>query len=105
MANYSRYLLYYDSQIEAFRKEHKKRILQDRDNFRAWFETLELERWYNYVRPGASEKEVAYTVGLFCILYLDGEINITFKQDTADQIKRSPKSEAEYQKYLENNTK
>lgn len=105
MADYSRYLLYYDSQVEAFRKRYENKIPKDRDHFRAWFERLEFERWYSYVRPGASEEEAAYTVGLFCILYLDGEINITFSQDNADKIKRSPKSKEEYQKYLENYTK
>lgn len=105
MADYSRYLLYYDSQIEAFRKQNEKRILQNRDSFRSWFEKLELERWYNYIRPGTSEAEAAFTVGMFCILYIDGEINITFSEKTADKIKRGPKSEEEFQIWLENNTK
>lgn len=100
MPNYSKYLLYYDSQIKAFREQYKKKILENRNSLRSWVEGLELERWYNYIRPSAPEAEIAFIVGLLCILYIDKEINITFSEATADKIKRSPKSEEEFQEWL-----
>lgn len=105
MANYVKYLLYYDSQIKAFREQYKKQILENKSSLRSWVEGLELERWYNYIRPSAPEAEIAFIVGLLCILYIDGEINITFSSGTADKIKRGPKSEEEFQEWVKNNWK
>ena len=97
MAARSAYLLRTESQISAFRDKYA-RIIADRGQAVAdWFNALPLYQWVPLkIRTG--EEEVV--IGLLCILYIDGRINITFSPDMW-RIERGALSESEHQNYVE----
>lgn len=87
------YLLRTQAQIDAFRESHGELIREKSDPMASWFNGLPLYQWVRLqCRPG----EEAATVGLLCILYLDGRINISFSRD-GDHIRREALSPDEYE--------
>lgn len=93
MPYYTPYLLRTQAQIDAFRESHGKLIREKNDPMASWFNGLPLYQWVRLqCRPG----EEAATVGLLCILYLDGRINISFSRD-GEYIRREALDLEEYQ--------
>lgn len=87
------YLLRTQAQIDAFRESHGELIRVKSDPMASWFNGLPLYQWVRLqCRPG----EEAATVGLLCILYLDGRINISFSRD-GEYIRREALDPEEYQ--------
>ena len=87
------YLLRTQAQIDACRESHGELIREKSDPMASWFNGLPLYQWVRLqCRPG----EEAATVGLLCILYLAGRINISFSRD-GDYIRREALDLEEYQ--------
>lgn len=87
------YLLRTQGQIDAFRESYGDLIREKGPEMATWFNGLPLYQWTRLqFRPG----QEAATVGLLCILHLEGKINITFSRD-GDYIQRGALSPEEYE--------
>lgn len=90
------YLLYYPSQIEAFRKNHAAELKNNAAAYRRWILSLPLMEWVPLIlTPGAEE----VSIGIICVLYVDGYINISFHASMT-KIVRCPMSEEEMTKWM-----
>lgn len=95
------YLLRTQGQIDAFKERHADLIREKGPTLAKWFNDLPLYRWTRLqLRSGQEEA----TVGLLCILYLQGDINITFSRD-GDYIQREALSLEEYQEWAKRSLK
>lgn len=95
------YLLRTQAQIDAFKERHAALIREKGPELARWFNGLPLYRWTRLqLRTGQEEA----TVGLLCILYLQGDINITFSRD-GDYIQREALSPEEYQEWAQRSLK
>lgn len=72
------YLLRSASEIESFRARNARLIELHRNRYKTWFNSLPLFRW---APLPLDSPELALIVGLLCILYIDGEINLTVSRD------------------------
>lgn len=90
------YLLRYKWQTEAFRTKYAAYIAKNRGAFLDWWGRLPLYEW---VRLPFSGRGVAAGIGLLCLLYIDGEINLSFNS-TVTAIQRQANSEEEYNQYI-----
>lgn len=90
------YLLRTDWQIKAFRNRYAKFIQNNHDRFLEWFLKLPLYEW---VRLPFQETKMEAGLGLFCLLYIDGEINLCVDK-TVTHIQRFANSDEEYEEYI-----
>ena len=92
-----RYLLRTPSQIRSFRLRYA-RLIEDRSSvFLNWVRSLPMMEWYPLlIRPGNEE----LSIGIICILYIDGQICISFSEDM-QFIRNEPLDENEYRKWTE----
>lgn len=89
------YLLRSQEQIAAFRKRHAALIEKKGPQLADWFNALPLYEWVRLqCHPGQEE----LTVGLLCILHLDGKINLTVS-DSGERIQRGALSLDEYEEW------
>lgn len=92
-----RYLLRYEWQIQEYRKRFASFIERNSDNFLDWFLKLPLYQW---VRMPFTEKTAEAGIGLLCLLYIDGKINLCIDR-TVTYCQRFANSDKEYQEYIE----
>ena len=92
-----RYLLRTPSQIRSFRLRYA-RLLEARSSvFLNWVRSLPLMEWSPLlIRQGYEEQ----TIGILCILYIDGQICISFSEDM-QFIRNEPLDDEEYRKWSE----
>ena len=90
------YLLRADWQIQAFRNRYAKFIQNNHDRFLEWFLKLPLYEW---VRIPFQESKMEAGLGLLCLLYIDGEINLCVDK-TVTRIQRFANSDKEYEEYI-----
>ena len=90
------YLLRADWQIQAFRNRYAKFIQNNHDRFLEWFLKLPLYEW---VRLPFQETKMEAGLGLLCLLYIDGEINLCVDK-TVTLIQRFANSDKEYDDYI-----
>ena len=90
------YLLRADWQIQAFRNRYAKFIQNNHDRFLEWFLKLPLYEW---VRLPFQETKMEAGLGLLCLLYIDGEINLCVDK-TVTHIQRFANSDKEYEEYI-----
>ena len=90
------YLLRTDWQIQAFRNRYAKFIQNNHDRFLEWFLKLPLYEW---VRLPFQETKMEAGLGLLCLLYIDGEINLCVDK-TVTHIQRFANSDKEYDDYI-----
>lgn len=92
-----RYLLRTPSQIRSFRLRYA-RLLEARSSvFLNWVRSLPLMEWSPLlIRQGYEEQ----TIGILCILYIDGQICISFSEDM-QFIRNEPLDEDEYRQWTE----
>ena len=92
-----RYLLRTLSQIRSFRLRYA-RLLEARSSvFLNWVRSLPLMEWSPLlIRQGYEEQ----TIGILCILYIDGQICISFSEDM-QFIRNEPLDDEEYRKWSE----
>lgn len=92
-----RYLLRTPSQIRSFRLRYA-RLIEDRSSvFLNWVRSLPMMEWYPLlIRPGNEE----LSIGIICILYIDGLVCISFSEDM-QSIRNESLDDAEYRKWAE----
>ena len=92
-----RYLLRTPSQVMAFRERYAMTIDSRAEAFRAWVRSLPMMEWYPLlIRPGNEE----LSIGIICILYIDGQICISFSEDM-QFIRNEPIDDEEYRQWTE----
>lgn len=92
-----RYLLRTPSQVLTFRERYTRTIDSRAEAFRAWVRSLPMMEWYPLlIRPGNEE----LSIGIICILYIDGQICISFSEDM-QFIRNEPLDDDEYQRWME----
>ena len=101
MPDFSPYLLYTDSAIREFKIRHAADLKENMAIYRNWIRNLKLMEWTHYVRHGASDKEIAYIVGILCCIHeeLPRQVRFDFNQG-AYMIRRSFMNEDEYNQWL-----
>lgn len=100
MPNRAKYLLYTPSQIEAFRTRFRTFIAKYRQTYQNWFQRFPMLEWVPL--PEMDEKTAEAVIGLLCILYIDGEINLTV-DETVTKVYRGPLTNQEYEDWLQKN--
>ena len=95
------YLLRTTQEIESFRTRNARLLEFHRHRYRAWFNSLPLFRW---VPLPLDSPEIGLIVGILCILYVDGEINLTVSRD-GGAVMRGVMSDEEYNEYINANFK
>ena len=92
-----RYLLRTPSQIRSFRLRYARMIEERSSVFQDWVRSLPLMEWSPLlIRQGYEEQ----TIGILCILYIDGQICISFSEDI-QFIRNEPLDDEEYRKWSE----
>lgn len=92
-----RYLLRTPSQIRSFRLRYARMIDSRAEAFRVWVRSLPMMKWCPLlIRPGNEE----LAIGIICILYIDGQICISFSEDM-QFIRNEPLDDDEYRKWTE----
>ena len=87
-----RFLLRTVSSQSAFRVKYAEFISSRSAVFRSWVRSLPLMEWSPLlIRQGFEE----LTIGILCILYIDGEICISFSEDM-QFIRNEPLDDEEY---------
>ena len=98
MAVSDRYLLRYDAQARAFRRRFREEALvRAMRSIEVWFQNLPLFEWVPF-RPEPGKEELI--IGLLCLLYIDGRINLTFSSDMRS-LQRGALSPEEYHKWVQ----
>lgn len=97
MPDYSAYLLYTPRQIFAFRIRYAKYIAEQSDAYSLWINRFPTREWMDYL-AGVPEQNIPVVIGVICILYIDGRINIDFN-DSATRIRRNFTDE-EFERYF-----
>lgn len=95
------YLLRADWQIQAFRNRYAKFIQNNHDRFLEWFLKLPLYEW---VRLPFQESKMEAGLGLLCLLYIDGEINLCV-DSSITYIQRQALTEEEHRDWVNKNFK
>lgn len=86
-----RYLLRTQAQIGAFRLRFGEAVKRNAKAYTDWINSLEYFEWTPVVcRPEHEE----FVTGLICLLYIDGEVNISF-DNTATKVQNEPRTEEE----------
>ena len=92
-----RYLLRTPSQICSFRLRYARMIDSRAEAFRVWVRSLPMMKWCPLlIRPGNEE----LAIGIICILYIDGQICISFSEDM-QFIRNEPLDEDEYRQWTD----
>ena len=80
----------------ADQNRYAKFIQNNHDRFLEWFLKLPLYEW---VRLPFQETKMEAGLGLLCLLYIDGEINLCVDK-TVTHIQRFANSDKEYEEYI-----
>lgn len=85
------YLLDTASKKAAFVVKYGGHIEKFRQPYINWISELPMMEWVNPLQgSGASNPE--FVIGLVCLLYIEGEINISFSDPSAELLRREPSS-------------
>lgn len=90
------YLLRRQWQIDAFRARYAKFIENNSDRFLNWFQSLPLYKW---VKIPFEERTMEAGIGLLCLLYIDGKINLCVNSSITC-VQRFANSDKEYDEYM-----
>lgn len=96
------YLLYYQREIDLYRKQYAGFIHKYGEQYRVWFQSLPLCVWVPL--PIMDDKMARAVIGLLCILHIDGQINLTVNNEVSE-VYRNPLSDEEYQEYIKQHCK
>ena len=91
-------LLRYKWQAEAFRNRYGAFIEKNTDAFLAWWDRLPLYEWVSLPFNGNAVMEAG--IGLLCLLYIDGIINLSFNE-TVTSVMREALTEDEYRTWAD----
>lgn len=95
------YLLHRKSQIDQYRSQYAGFIEKYGEQYRQWFQSLPMWEWVPL--PYMTEKMAKAVIGLLCILYIDGLINLTVNKEVT-QVLRGPLTEDDYKPKINENT-
>lgn len=87
-------------QIDAFRRRYAEIIAAKSPAVISWFRALPLYEWVP-LRIRSGEEEIL--IGLLCLLYQDGIINMSFSSDMCC-IRHEAGSPEEYREWLANHS-
>lgn len=106
MPDYSSYLLYTDADIEAFKRKYTKDLEKNLQAYANWINDFNLMEKRYFTRAGASEKQIAFIVGILCVLHEERprRCHFSFNQG-AYMIRRDPANDEEHQQWLNANFK
>lgn len=96
------YLLYTQSEIALFREQYAGFIQKYGEQYRQWFQRLPMFKWVPL--PYMNDKTARAVIGLLCILYIDGHINLTVNNEVS-MVFRGPASEEEFNDFINQNFK
>ena len=91
------YLLRTQREIALFREQYAGFIQKYGEQYRQWFQRLPMCEWVPL--PCMNDKMARAVIGLLCILYIDGHINLTVNNEVSE-VYRNPLSDEEYQEYI-----
>ncbi len=95
------YLLHRKSQIDQYRSQYAGFIEKYSEQYRRWFQSLPMWEWVPL--PYMTDKMAKAVIGLLCILYIDGLINLTVNKEVT-QVLRGPLTEDDYKPKINENT-
>ena len=85
------YLLDTASKKAAFVAKYGRHIEKFRQPYINWISALPMMEWINPLQ-GSSTSNPEFVIGLVCLLYIEGEINISFSDPAAELLRREPAS-------------
>lgn len=91
------YILRTRAQAEHFRERHASIVRARHRVYVKWIRCLPLLTWVPYLSQ-VEEKDQEAVIGLICLCYLDGVVNITFSRDFR-MIRRDPDSYEDFPGY------
>lgn len=91
------FLLRYTWQTEAFRSRYDAFIRKNRGAFLEWWGRLPLYEWVALPFEGET---LPTGIGLLCLLYIDGEVNLAFNSSVT-AVQRYAASDEEYNEYID----
>ena len=94
------YLLRTQREIALFREKYAGFIQKYGEQYRQWFQRLPMCEWVPL--PYMNDKMARAVIGLLCILYNDGHINLTVDNEVS-KVFRGPLSDEEYNEYINAN--
>ena len=100
MPDFSPYLLYTDAALQEFRLKYAADLEKNMQAYARWIQGLKLMEWVPFTRSGATPKEIAFIVGILCILHEERprRCHFSFNQG-AYMIRRDPADEEEWEQW------
>lgn len=99
MLDLKTFLLRTDAQAEEFRTRYQAFISRHYDEYASWIGSLPLCIRTPYL-SGVPDKAVPAVIGIICLLYIDGLVNIQFSDDMAT-VSRQPASLEEWEAWCD----
>ena len=96
------YILRTRAQAEHFRERYASIVRARLQVYVKWIRSLPLLTWVPYLSQ-VEEKDQEAVIGLICLCYLDGFVNITFSRDFR-MIRRDPDSYEDFPGYKVTNS-
>ena len=91
------HILRTSAQAERFRERYASIVRARLQVYVKWIRSLPLLTWVPYLSQ-VEEKDQEAVIGLICLCYLDGIVNITFSRDFR-MIRRDPDSYEDFPGY------
>lgn len=100
MPDYSSYLLYTEAAFQMFKMQYAQELEQNLQIYAEWIRGLRLMEWVPFTRSGATPKEIAFIVGILCVLHEERprRCHFSFNQG-AFMIRRDPADEEEWEQW------
>lgn len=93
----TRYLLYTERQILAYRQKYFNFVKKASQAYISWINSLPLMEWTRLMLPKGQEEAI---IGLLCILLIDGQVKILFN-NTCTSIRREFTTDEEFEEWLD----
>ena len=93
----TRYLLYTERQILAYRQKYFNFIQKASPAYISWVKSLPLMEWTRILLPKGQEEAI---IGLLCILIIDKHVCMSFNS-SCTSIKREPADDEELNEWLD----
>lgn len=87
MMGFEKFLLRTESQRLGFRVRYARYISDQSDAYVSWISRMPAREWIDYL-SGVPEVNIPVVIGILCILYVDGRIDINFN-NSATRIRRN----------------
>lgn len=102
MTDPGQHILRTSAQADRFRELYADVIRARHRVYVRWIRSLPLLTWVPYLSQ-VEEKDQEAVIGLICLCYLDGIVNITFSRDFR-MIRRDPDSYEDFPEYKVTNS-